>query len=58
MEPRPTLPPPGEELLQLLTRITVDGDVEALQNLFTLIVGVADDRDRGDILAAWGEDIG
>jgi hypothetical protein len=53
-----TLPLSSDDLLRLLTHIIVDGDVGALQELFTMILPVSHERGHGDVLASWGKDIG
>ena len=56
--PLSSLPLSGDDLLCLLTRIVADGDVAAMQDLFTMIVRASAERGHGDIVAAWGEDVG
>jgi hypothetical protein len=55
--PLTTLSMSSDELLRWLTRILADGDLAALQELFTMILQVAEERGLGEIPAAWGEDI-
>lgn len=56
--PLTTLPLASDELLRLLAFIIADGDVGALQELFTMILPVSHERGHGDVIASWGEDIG
>jgi len=56
-EPLIGIPLTSGELLHLLARIVTDGDVMALQSLYTMILGLARERGQGDVIASWGEDI-
>lgn len=55
--PLSTLPLTSDELLSWLTRIVEDGDIAALQRLFTLVLDLADQHGHGDVIASWGGDI-
>lgn len=56
-EPLTTLPMTSEELLALLGLIVMEGDVFALQGLFTMILSIAEERGHGDVIDSWGKDV-
>lgn len=56
--PLTTLSLSTDELLHLLIRIIANGDVAALQELFTMMLLGAEERGHGDVIVSWGEDIG
>lgn len=57
VEPLTVIPLTSEELIRLLGRILEDGEIAALQKLFTTILSAARDNGHAEVIASWGEDI-